>query len=178
MPTRITRDGCREIAVQRVEHPCHHRSQRHADQVGEHDRRQFHCQRKFGRAIGEARRDGVAYDERHHQFHDDRQRQKDREQHAEDFLGEPFRARHAACLDLLGKKGHEGGVECPLREKPAKCVRKLERSIERFGHRACAQRRRHHHLTCESEYAARHCTRTDRREFSHKAHGQAAFGKF
>ncbi|MNS74382.1 hypothetical protein D3C72_1078570 [compost metagenome] len=102
------RDRGRKIAVQRVQHAAHHRRQRHAGEIGEHDGREPDGVVEFYRIFQEARCNHGAHDERHRQFHQDRQRQEHGEENTEDLLGKAPCALHAIRLDFLGEKRHEG----------------------------------------------------------------------
>ena len=166
------RDRGREISMKGVEHPRHHRAERHADEVGEHDGRQFDGQQQLVGIVREARRDRVPDDEGHRQFHGDGQQQQHAEQDAEDLFGEFLGAGDAVRLDLLGEERHEGGVEGTLREQPPERIGELECRIEGFRHRPGAERGGHHHFAGEAEYAAQHRARADGGELLHEAHAE------
>ncbi len=160
----------REITVQRIQHPAHHRGKRHAGEVGEHDDREAHRVLELYRIVGEARRDHGSHDEGHRKFHHDGQEQEHGKEHAEHFFGKATRAVHAVLFDFLGKKRHESGVEGAFGKKSSKGVRETESGIEGVGHRTGAECRRHEHLAGEAENAAHQRSGRDRGELFDQTH--------
>lgn len=160
-----------EITVQRIQHATHHRRQRHAGEIGKHDGRETDGVVEFHRVFQKARRNNGAHDERHRQFHQDRQSQKYGEQNAENFFGKASCTLHAVRLDFLGKKRHEGRVERAFGKKAPEGVREPEGSIEGIGDRAGTDGCGHQGLAEETEDTASERGRADRGELSDQAHG-------
>ncbi|MNT07797.1 hypothetical protein D3C72_1425150 [compost metagenome] len=162
-----------EIAVQRIQHARHHRGERHAGEIGEHDRREDDGIAELRRIVGETGGNQVADDERHRQFHGHRQEQKHGEENAEDFLGEAPRPFHAVRLDLLGKERHEGGIEGALGKEPAKGIGQAEGRVEGIGDRPCAERCRHEGFADEAEQPAAERGAADGCKFLDQTHVSA-----
>ncbi len=112
-------------------------------------------------------------DERHRQFHGDRQQKKNGEEDAEDLLGKAPGAVHAVRLDLLGEKRHEGRIERPFGKKPAEGVRQPEGGVEGIGDRAGAECGRHEGFPDEAEEPASERCAADGSEFLDQTHVSA-----
>ncbi len=157
--------------MQRVQHAAHHRRQRHAGEIGEHDGGKVDGVFELHRVIDEAGSNHRAHDERHRQFHQDRQGQQHREQDAEDLFRKAPCAFHAIRFDFLGEKRHEGRVECTLGEKPPEGIGKAESGVESIRHRPGADGGCHQRFAQEAEDAAAERGCADCGELADETHG-------
>ncbi|MNH91028.1 hypothetical protein D3C73_435790 [compost metagenome] len=165
--------NCRcEEMMQRIQHAAHHRRQRHAHQIGEHDRRHADGQRHLFGVVGKTRRDDETHQPWHGEFHDNGDEEERRKEHPEDLFRKALGALDTVGLDFFRKQRHEGGVEGAFGKQPAKQVRKTEGGIEDVRHRPCAERCRHRRLTGEAEDAAAERRAADGCEFLDEAHGR------
>ena len=141
--------------VGRVEHPAHHRDDRHAQQVGQGQPGQQ------DRGVEQLRPRGVEarrYDQQHlghEDFDDDREDRETEHQDGKDPVGKLHRLVAAVPLEPFREHRHKGGGKGALGGEAAEHVGEAERDDERFDHADRAQIVRHQDIAHEAENPAR-----------------------
>ena len=167
------RSGRAEFA-ERVQNPGRERDERHADEVGEGDARQEHCEPELLRIGAEAGRDRL--DEiGHEDFGGDHGGGDAHEQDGERFLREAPRTFPAFTAKTLREKRHEGRIERAFGEKRPEQVGEAERHEKGVGHPARAHDGGQQHVAGKSEDPADRRQSANRQKPAIKAHAAPLF---